>query len=222
MSTSRIFAHRGSHSLHSESSRAAYLAAIDEGADGFECDIRLTQDREIVIWHDSNLERVAGNSARISTSTLDELRSIWPIMTLDELIDIALAHHKDLAIETKHPTRYGHRLERELAKLLHRRSEEIRSAGISIYLMSFSWWATSANSQSRYTGTYLVRSKAFLPFARFATQGLNIEILTGGYIPADPSATLVWTVNAPEDIALCKKLGVSVIITDDVPLAKSI
>jgi glycerophosphoryl diester phosphodiesterase len=42
--TPRIFAHRGSHSQHPESSLPAYLAAIEEGADGFECDVRLTRD----------------------------------------------------------------------------------------------------------------------------------------------------------------------------------
>ncbi len=222
--TPRIFAHRGFHSPFStfpESSLAAYKAAIDIGADGFECDIRLTKDHEIVIWHDSTMDRIAGNSARISNSTLEELRTIWPIMTLDELLTLAIAHKKDLAIETKHPVRYRRGVEKALARLLRSRSEEITNSGISIYLMSFSWWATSYNSQFQFIGTYLVESKPFLNFARFATVGLNIEILRKGYIPPEPRNTLVWTVNEPADIKLCKKLGVRVIITDNLAAAKS-
>jgi glycerophosphoryl diester phosphodiesterase len=218
----RIFAHRGSHTLFQESSLEAYKAAIKEGADGFECDIRLTRDGEIVLWHDSTLERISGAKNRISSSTLDELRALTPIATLDELFDLAIAHKKDIAIETKHPVRSGRAIERSLARLLLKRHEEIKKSGIDIYLMSFSWWATSYNSKSRYTGTFLVHHRRSLPLARFATIGINISILRNGYIPADPSKILVWTANTPEDIALCKKLQVSVIITDNVALAKSV
>ena len=222
MSLSRIFAHRGSHAIHPESSEAAYRAAITDGADGFECDIRLTSDFHLVIWHDSTMERIAGNPARISSSTLEELRAIWPVMTLDELLDLSISAKKDLAIETKHPARYGRRVERELAKLLKSKRSEILASGIEIFLMSFSWWATSYNSQAPYIGTYLVHSRHNLPFARFATAGLNIEIIRNGYVPRNPSNTLVWTVNEANEIKLCKELGVRVIITNDVPLARSV
>ena len=222
MNAPRIFAHRGSHSLHPESSQEAYRAAINDGADGVECDIRLTSDHHIVIWHDATMERIAGNPARISNSTLDELKSIWPIMTLEELLEIAIANKKDLAIETKHPVRYGRRIERELAKLLKSKRNQILESGIEIFLMSFSWWATSYNSQAPYTGVYLVGSRSHIPFSQFAKAGLNIEILRNGFRPKDPSRILVWTVNDPVDIQLCKDLNVQVIITDNVPLAKSV
>ena len=48
---------------------AAYKAAIDDGADGFECDVRLTKDNQLVLWHDADMQRIAGNSARIADST---------------------------------------------------------------------------------------------------------------------------------------------------------
>ena len=168
------------------------------------------------------MERIAGNPARISSSTLEELRAIWPVMTLDELLDLSISAKKDLAIETKHPARYGRRVERELARLLKSKRSEILASGIEIFLMSFSWWATSYNSQAPYIGTYLVHSRHNLPFARFATAGLNIEIIRNGYVPRNPSNTLVWTVNEANEIKLCKELGVRVIITNDVPLARSV
>ena len=222
MSSPRIFAHRGSHSVHQEGSLKAYEAAIKDGADGFECDIRLTSDGELVIWHDPTLERITGHTARISGSTLAELRSITPIATLEELLDLAITNKKDLAIETKHPVRSGRAVERALARLLERRQSDIKQSGIEIFLMSFSWWATSYNSKSRYVGTYLVHNRYYLPFAQFATAGFNIQILREGALPRDPSKILVWTVNTLEDVNLCKEIGVNVIITDDVLLAKSV
>jgi len=51
----------------------AYKAAIDEGADGFECDVRLTKDKQLVLWHDADLQRIAGNSARIAKGCIRRL-----------------------------------------------------------------------------------------------------------------------------------------------------
>ena len=225
MSTSpQLFAHRGLHhpfSPHPESSFDSYRAAIDAGADGVECDIRLTQDGHLVVWHDATLERIAQSPLRISRSTLDQLREVWPILTLEELLDLTIAERKNIAIETKHPVRFGQRVERDLSKLLKRKHAAIKASGIDIYLMSFSWWATSYNAQAPYMATYLVRSRRLMFLARFLTAGLNIEILRSGFIPSDPSTTLVWTVNDEADIKLCKSLGVHVIITDDLRLAQS-
>ncbi|MFY7825234.1 MAG: glycerophosphodiester phosphodiesterase, partial [Candidatus Planktophila sp.] len=51
----KIYAHRGSSIQHPELTMVAYKAAIDEGADGFECDVRLTKDKQLVLWHDADL-----------------------------------------------------------------------------------------------------------------------------------------------------------------------
>ena len=45
----KIYAHRGSSGNNPEMTKSAYLAAISDGADGFECDVRLTKDREIAL-----------------------------------------------------------------------------------------------------------------------------------------------------------------------------
>jgi glycerophosphoryl diester phosphodiesterase len=36
----------------------AYKAAIDDGADGFECDVRITKDNQLVLWHDADMQRI--------------------------------------------------------------------------------------------------------------------------------------------------------------------
>ena len=73
-----------------------------DGADGFECDVRLTKDNQLVLWHDSDMQRVAGNSARIADSTFSEIKSHYPqAMVLDDLLILARDNKKELAIETK-------------------------------------------------------------------------------------------------------------------------
>lgn len=81
----------------------AYQAAIEQGADGFETDLRLTKDGVIVCWHDADMKRVADCELVIADSTYAELRAAYPVLTLVELLELALAHHKNLALETKHP-----------------------------------------------------------------------------------------------------------------------
>ena len=63
---------------------AAYKAAIDDGADGFECDVRITKDNQLLLWHDPDMKRVAGSTTRIADSTLSEIKDYYPeAMTLE-------------------------------------------------------------------------------------------------------------------------------------------
>ena len=43
--TPLVIAHRGASADYAEHTRAAYLHALAVGADGLECDVRLTRDR---------------------------------------------------------------------------------------------------------------------------------------------------------------------------------
>ena len=60
-----IYAHRGASKDFPEHTKQAYLAAIEQGADGFECDLRLTKDQELICWHDSNTLRATGQKVKI-------------------------------------------------------------------------------------------------------------------------------------------------------------
>ena len=69
----------------------AYKAAIDDGADGFECDVRITKDNQLVLWHDADMQRVAGHSAQIANSTFSEIKGLYPqAITLEDLLELAL------------------------------------------------------------------------------------------------------------------------------------
>lgn len=69
-----VLAHRGGSHLAPEQTLAAFNNAADLGVDGFELDIRLTKDEEIVVFHDEYIDRTSDGSGRIADMTLEELQ----------------------------------------------------------------------------------------------------------------------------------------------------
>jgi len=69
-----VLGHRGIHDrTHSENTIESLEEAIRRGADGIEFDLRASKDGEIVVIHDANLHRVAGDAHRIAELTAAEL-----------------------------------------------------------------------------------------------------------------------------------------------------
>ena len=54
-----VVAHRGASSARPEHTLAAYDVALKQGADGVECDVRLTRDGHLVCVHDRRLDRTS-------------------------------------------------------------------------------------------------------------------------------------------------------------------
>lgn len=71
-----IIAHRGSREGTSEHTLAAYRKAIADGADGLECDVRLTADGHLVCLHDRRLDFVSDSRGVVSTMELAELATV--------------------------------------------------------------------------------------------------------------------------------------------------
>jgi glycerophosphoryl diester phosphodiesterase len=85
------FAHRGVHDggAFPENSLIAFAAALELGA-GIECDLRLTNDGHVVVFHDSDARRMCGSVMQIGRSSLAELGRLrigdGPIPTLESLL----------------------------------------------------------------------------------------------------------------------------------------
>jgi glycerophosphoryl diester phosphodiesterase len=54
----KIYAHRGASYDYPEMTMAAFEEAVKQGADGVECDLRLSKDGVAVLWHDTDLHRI--------------------------------------------------------------------------------------------------------------------------------------------------------------------
>lgn len=71
-----VFAHRGGAKLAPESTMAAFKKADELGVHGFEIDIRLTKDEEILVFHDEYVDRTSDGSGRVAEKTLAELKKL--------------------------------------------------------------------------------------------------------------------------------------------------
>ena len=99
------FAHRGVHSgsAFPENSLIAFAAALEFGA-GIECDLRLTADNEVVVFHDEDAWRMCGSPMRVGQSTRAELGRLrvgdHSIPTLASLLKL-VAGRVPLLLEVK-------------------------------------------------------------------------------------------------------------------------
>jgi glycerophosphoryl diester phosphodiesterase len=235
-----VFAHRGSSAALPEHTLPAYLRALDEGADGLECDVRLSRDGHLVCLHDRRLERVSNGRGRVSGYTLDQLNRLdygsWhgtgpaPLLTLERLLPAVREAGRPvrLLIETKHPSRFGPEVERRLVALLrrHRLAEPAPDDPVQVSVMSFSALAVR---RIRYLAPVLptvlllellppgLRLRR-LPFgARIAGPSIELVRARPGLVPALRAAghqVYVWTVNEPADLALVRRHRVDGVITD--------
>ena len=220
----KIYAHRGSSIQHPELTLTAYKAAVDEGADGFECDVRLTKDNQVILWHDPDMKRIAGNSARIADTNLKEIKRLYPqTMTLEELLILARDNKKELAIETKHPVPTGRAVEKKVMALL---KQEKSVAQISV--MSFSWLALEniRRIDPQQQTVALLHDKFSFAMRRFTSAqviGPGISAFRNKpHLNQDPRKLFVWTVDNADDVRFCANNGVDVLITNTPSYARSV
>jgi glycerophosphoryl diester phosphodiesterase len=235
-----VFAHRGASAALPEHTLAAYLRALDDGADGLECDVRLTRDGHLVCLHDRRLNRTSDGRGKVSAHTLEQLHQLdfgswWGagparLLTLDRLLAAVRVAERPvrLLIETKHPTRHGAEVERRLVALLRRHRLAAPAAGdpVQVSVMSFS--ATALRRVHRLAPavpTVLLLlwlppglRPGRLPFGtQIAGPSIGLVQARPGLVPAlraGGNQVYVWTVNGSSDLALAMRHSVDGIITD--------
>lgn len=69
-----IIAHRGSSDFAPENTLAAFQKALKDGAHAIELDVRLTKDKEIVVIHDSKLDRTTNGYGKVEETYLKDLK----------------------------------------------------------------------------------------------------------------------------------------------------
>lgn len=70
-----VFAHRGSSHLFPENTEFAFDRAFSMGVDGFETDIRLTKDKEIITHHNEDIDETSNGCGKVIDYTVDEIQS---------------------------------------------------------------------------------------------------------------------------------------------------
>jgi glycerophosphoryl diester phosphodiesterase len=203
---------------------AAYKAAVDDGADGFECDVRLTKDNQLVLWHDADMQRAAGNAARIADSTFKEIKSYYAqAICLEDLLILARDNKKELAIETKHPVPSGSAVEKKIMQLLAQEKPVT-----DIHVMSFSWLALEniRKIDPQQKTVALLHDRYSFAMRRFTSaQAIGPGITTfrkKPHLNQDPRNLFIWTVDDADDMRFCADNGVDVLITNTPSYARSV
>lgn len=248
----QVVAHRGASEDVPEHTLAAYRRAIEDGADALECDIRLTADGELVCVHDWRVNRTSNGRGAVSSMELADLATLdfgsWKgqhtdgeapdttdderssVLTLERLLELVADTERrvELAIETKHPTRWAGQVEERLLELLRRFGLDAPPPGerSAVRVMSFS----SRSLRRVHTAApelptvYLMqyvsprhRDGRLPAGVRIAGPSMRILRANPGYVARLHRAghrVHVWTVNEPADVDLCVRLGVDAIITN--------
>jgi glycerophosphoryl diester phosphodiesterase len=247
--TPEVVAHRGASHDNAEHTLGAYVAALDSGAGALECDVRLTADGHLVCVHDRDLRRTASTQGLVSTMDLSELSELdfaawkhpWAdlddespdrdeslnrVLTLRKLLETVADYDRrvEVAVETKHPTRYGGLVERRLVEML--RDFGWDRAGSPVRAMSFSFTALQRVERLA-PGVRLVQlidRAQYWPMMRRVIGkdwlvGPGVTLLRdhpklGPRITRAGHDMHVWTVNTREELELCIANGVKAVITD--------
>jgi glycerophosphoryl diester phosphodiesterase len=234
-----VFAHRGASAELPENTLAAYERAIEVGADGVECDVRLTRDGELICIHDRTVDRTSDGSGSVSSQRLDELQRLdfgsWhggepaSVVTLTALLE--LLHDAgwpvQLLVEAKHPTRWGGRVEQRLLEALQRFGwTGAGSAPTPVTVMSFAkvalqrihTMAPALPLVLLMEGAPTRRRIGLLPeFVGIAGPSLPQLRHDPGYVERAHllgNQVYVWTVDDPLELTAMRELGVDAVITN--------
>lgn len=260
-----VIAHRGASADEPEHTLAAYTEAINVGADGVECDVRLTADGHLVCVHDRTVDRTSNGRGLVSTLELTELQGLdwgsWKareqeaerhgsardaeepdvvsagerahLLTLKTLLSLVADTDRrvEVAIETKHPTRYGGLVERTLVELLQYfgwagGGPEPTGPASPVRVMSFSVLAVRRMRQlAPEVPRVFLMTRVPLPFRDgslppgVTTAGVGVEALRRDPAYAERlhdrgRQLFAFTVDDPADIELCRALEAEAIITN--------
>jgi glycerophosphoryl diester phosphodiesterase len=245
----QVVAHRGASFDNAEHTLGAYLAALEAGAEALECDVRLTADGHLVCVHDRDLRRTAASPGLVSTMDLADLDQLefaswknpWAgfddealdrdpdldkVLTLRRLLETVAEAGRpvQLAIETKHPTRYGGLVERRLVEAL----ADFGWTGPDspVRVMSFSYVALQRMQRlAPGVGLVMLIEKArHWPVLKPVLE--DGWILGPGILQMTKHPRFVeklarsgrdlhvWTVNTEEELDLCLSLEARAVITD--------
>ncbi len=106
-----MWAHRGDSAHEPENTLAAFDKARAAGADGIELDVRLDGDGTVVVFHDENLERLAGRPGRMAELPARERVALrvggQPVPTLEEVLGELGELDCNVEIKSDRPARTG-------------------------------------------------------------------------------------------------------------------
>jgi glycerophosphoryl diester phosphodiesterase len=227
-----ILGHRGASADHPENTLAAIDGALGPGggADGVEVDVRLSRDGVAVVFHDDDTARLCGIPGALEARTAAQIAALRvhgePIPTLAAVVAAFARHRPDpapasLNVELK-PTGTPEPLIAACRRLLDPLAE---GAGAALVVSSFDPRVLQAAQRAGVPWRLALlfedlRALAALPWLEAAgpvdlhpRHDLLTAAFAAEYARAD-RALRTWTVDAPDEAARLRALGVAAIITN--------
>jgi len=233
-----IFAHRGDFAHAPENTLPSFEQALQKGADGIELDAKLTSDGQVIVIHDSTVDRTTNGKGRVASLALEEIRKLdagsWfnekfsgtKVPLLEEVFDL-VNKDKLINIELTNYSSPRDGLAVKVCELLKRHNNHSQ-------ILFSSFFSSNLKIASQILPE--------IPRGLLAMPGLvglwarSFGFMFGDYQALHPHTSSasreqvqrahrvnrrvhVWTVNSPEEINQLKEWGVDGIFTDDPQMA---
>ncbi len=241
-----LAAHRGGSLLWAENSLLAFRNALAVGADFIEFDVHLARDGEVMVIHDPTLDRTTTGSGPVRDRTVAELKALRlkdrsgavtaeTVPTLDEVVEVAAQARRRMLLEIKvdaSKARYPG-IEEKVVAILDR-----HAMTASTVVMSFeapTWRrlrelrsdvATCALYSARTLGrSSLTAELDTLRAAGVRFIGVEHTVVDAAAVAQAQRAGIglgAWTVNDPRDMKRVIDAGVTILITDQPDVAKTL
>jgi glycerophosphoryl diester phosphodiesterase len=228
-----VVAHRGAAGAAPENTLASIKQAITDGADWVEIDVQETRDGQVVVIHDSDFMKLAGNSLKVWDGDLAEIQQIdigsWfgaefaeeRVPTLEQVL-AEIDGRSKLVIELKY---YGHdqQLEQRVVDL-------VENAGMAddVVIMSLKREGVKKIQALRPDWTVgLLAATAIGKLSKVDVDFLavNQNMANPGFIRrahATGKRVFVWTINDALSLSRWVSMGVDGVITDEPALANRV
>lgn len=226
----KFIGHRGASYYAPENSLASIRLAWELGCDGAECDIYLTKDNQIVLWHDGNTARLTSQKLDIAKSKYTDLKKLDIKLSptnspyfegerIALLKDVLKVMKKDqmLVIEIK----CGKEIFPELQKVI---SKYWKAGNIAFIAFNFETISMAKSYYPKVPCYYLSSSKSDVQVRTPSIQKSNLDgvDLLSGIIDKELVEFLrgakldiwCWTVDRLDEAIRMKELGVNVITTN--------
>jgi glycerophosphoryl diester phosphodiesterase len=231
--TVTVVAHRGAAGAAPENTLAAVRRALEDGTDWVEIDVQETVDGEVVVMHDSDFMKLAGNPLKVWDGTLAQVQDIdigsWfgPAFSAERVPTLAAVLEEvrgkaRLVIELKY---YGHdqQLEQRVVDI-------VEQAGMvdAVAIMSLKYEGIQKLHKLRPDWNIgLLSAKSIGNLANLDVDFLavNTGMATPGFVrraQEQDKQVFVWTVNDRVSMFRMFSLGINGIITDEPAMAREV
>jgi glycerophosphoryl diester phosphodiesterase len=236
-----IFAHRGSSAHAPENTLAAFKLALTQQADAIELDVKLSADGQVIVIHDSTVDRTTNGHGKVEDMTLAALKALdagsfrgaefagEKIPTLEEVFE-AVGKRMFINIELKNHRMRGEDLVETVCML-------VKKHQMQKHVMFSSFFPNALSKTHSYlpdvprgllalNGFLGVWARSFgFSFGKYDALHPNLQDFTQQEVTRVhrlKRRVHVYTVNQEEDIRRLFKWGVDGIFTDDPQLAVKI